>query len=210
MFNSKAMKEGFGQRYMDEDPDPTHNKFQKAIYALKYWLKYDVYYKIEGKFYMYHERITRSWAFAKHGWLSYDFDAHTIYPLLAFKLKRVKAALLVGHAIQEEEDMKALDEAITISERLSEDDYDWDYLREHDKKWGEIESDHIPNLDSNGKVLTYTWLMTRKGTTNVSPEVEAQETKEFRNCWEKGQTDRHNDVDRLGVLLRDYLPKWWD
>ena len=59
-------------------------------------------FPLQNNYYMIKERVSRSIAFARIGWLSYDFDAHTIWELLEFKLKRVHPVLLDGHAIQDD------------------------------------------------------------------------------------------------------------
>ena len=84
------------------------------------------------------ERSKRSYAFAKIGWKNYDFDSHPLFDLMAFKLRRIKKTLENGYAIHEEEDMKALAEAIEICDRIAKEDYESKYFEAHDAKWGEI------------------------------------------------------------------------
>lgn len=208
MFNSKALKGGFNGKYDDEDPNPNHGKFKRFLYKIKHFIKWEILYKIEGLYYRYKERIGRSLAFARFGWLNYDFDASTLYDLMAFKLKRVHAALLVGHAVQEDEDMDALKEAIALCERLYNERYEHKYNEEHDKKWGEIESEHIPIPDKDGKVRTYEWRSSRKGAN--TPELKEKERKEFMLCFENAEKDKHNDINKLAEIFKKYLNRWWD
>lgn len=174
-----------------------------------FWLKEHTIWKLESLWDRYTERIGRSYAFAKHGWLSYDFDAGTLWPLIAFKLKRIHPVLVNGHAIQEDEDMNALLEAIAICERLGNDEYENQYYELHNKKYGELDmkSDRVASVDADGKPLTYYCDMSRPG---VTPENEAQERAELRTVWENGERDLQADMDRLAFLLKNYSRKWWD
>ena len=86
------------------------------------------------------ERTLRSLAFAKHGWLSFDFDSAYIFNLMAFKLKRIYKCLENDQAIQTKEDMAYLKEAINICERLFDHNYDDKYHKAHDKKWGQLKT----------------------------------------------------------------------
>jgi hypothetical protein len=194
MFNSKEIKKGY---------------FCKPADGWWFWIKEHTVYWLEDRYHRYTERIGRSWAFARIGWLNYDFDFSTTWDLLAFKMKRIHKTLEEGHCVQEKEDMGALLEAIAICERLSLDQYKLKYHEEHDKKWGELETnlDEVASRDEKGHPLSYRWKSWRKG---VKPENEEQERQEFRQCWEKGENDRLADLDRLNVILKTYSMRWWD
>lgn len=178
-------------------------------YGFLFWLKSVTIWPISDCYSRYSERIKRSLAFAKFGWLNYDFDAHTVWGLLSFKLKRIYPVLLKGHAIQEEDDMKALLEAISICERLDRENYEGKYLDAHDFKYGKIKSRHdrVASLDANGKVLSYYYDQWRDG---VNKENEEQERVEFRECFESAEKDLQADVDRLFYILKNHLRSWWD
>jgi hypothetical protein len=209
MLRSKAIKEEASLKKAWTPRKKSETVLGKVYEAIREFVLFKIYYPPIDLFRRHKERIGRSLAYAKFGWLHYDFDSAFLYDLLAFKMKRLYDCLENGHAIQEDEDMAALKEAIQICERLHEDNYDDKYHEAHSAKWGEIESKYIPNYDSKGKILNYTWETWRKGTVNVSEEVKEQETKEFRECFEKGEADRKADIDRLAHLLKEHSSMWW-
>ena len=170
----------------------------------------NVYYRTTDTYAKYKERISRSLAYAKFGWLNYDFDFGFTYNLMEFKLKRLLKCLENGHAVQEEEDLNALKEMIKVVRRLHRERYDEKYLRLHDKKWGKTETLSIPKVGEDGKIRHYEYKSWKNSTKNASEEVKAQERREFRECWEKAEVDRCNDVDRLAELIKKHGPRLWD
>jgi hypothetical protein len=188
-------------------------RVRRDIEDFGFWqgIKYWTIYPIESWYHRYKERISRSWAFAKMAWLNYDFDAHTIWEILEFKLKRVLNVLEnFAHLEQQDEDLLALKEAIAICGRLHADDYDMIRHAEHDKKWGELPdwTTKPSTFDAKGKVLTHEIIMGERPL--VTPENKEQERKEFRESWEKAAEDRKADIDRLALLLKNHLQSWWD
>src|ERR1700734_4043833 len=93
---------------------------------------HDVYCFFRAKI----SRIKRALSYAKFGYTNYDYEASFIYPLIAFKLERVKKCLFNGYAVQEQVDLDALDEAVAICNRISAEDYEDKYMVAHDLKWG--------------------------------------------------------------------------
>jgi len=208
LFNSKAMKKGFEDRFEDEDPESSHGPIRKLLYKVNHFIKWEILYKIENFFHIHKERFGRMIAWARFVQYSYDFDAHTLYDIIAFKLIRVYAALSDGNAIQENEDMNALKEAISVCERLSKDTYNRKYLEEHDKKWGKLEEETIPQPDKDGGVRSYLMNMWRNNAN--TPELEQLERKEFVICYENGEIDRKADIDKLAEIFKNHLARWWD
>lgn len=203
MINAKRIIT-LSKRMIDEMNDVEGNVFQKLIY----FLKMNVYYPIESMYHRIIERSTRSYAFLKHGWLSYDFDSHTLYDLMAFKLKRIHVCLVDGHCEHKEEDLNALIEAIAICERLAHEQYDDKYHDAHSKIWGEIDTEHIPIYNEKGKIKHYQWKTSR---VNVKTEEDKKiETADFLKCFDLGEQDRIKDLDRLNVLFKEHLESWWD
>lgn len=203
MFDSKQLKEPTKYSLL------ALSKEGNFIHKSLYFLKSNLWYPIEDFYHTYSERISRSFAFAKIGWLNYDFDSNYVYGLMLFKFERIKKCLINGHAIQEKEDLDALDEIIVILSRLSKDDYDSKYHEEHNKKWGDLDCAHPPLLDKDGKPTGYYRLnMSRKGV--VTDEDKKIERVEFLRCFDVGEEDRIKDIDRLGFLLKNYMHKWWD
>jgi hypothetical protein len=203
MVNSKALKpKKFRWMYEDEE----RNVFGIVIY----FFQKNVIWPIDSFFNRSYERISRSHAYAKFGWLNYDFDFHCVYDLMNFKLKRLYVCLKFGHAVQEEEDMAALKELIKITYRLSYGQYDRKYHRAHTKKWGETKSESIPEYDDKGKIKWHRYEMWKDSTKDASEEVKAQERKEFRAIYDQGEADRVRDISRMAELLVKYSEKWWD
>lgn len=172
-------------------------------------LKDVFYYPIHDTYNMYSDRISRSLAFARFGWTNHDFDFGYTYQIMTFKLKRLHACLLDGHAEQEEGDLAALLEAIAICERLNLGDHDDKYLEVHDKKWGviEVNRDEVARRDENGKPTSYYWKTSRE---HVNDENKAQESKEFKKCFVNGEKDRCADIDQLASFLKTTSPRLWD
>lgn len=204
MLRSKALK----RNYFGKKREEPKTKLQKTLRFISDAFKTYIYWPVEHNYRVYSERISRSFAFARIGWLNYDFDSGFLYDLMSFKLKRIQKVLLDGHAIQENNDMDALKEAIKICDRLRECNYEDKYLRQHDKKWGGIRSKHIPNYDENGKHTTTTWQTSRAKAK--TPKQKTKERNEFRVCWESGEADRLADLTRLFEIFKNHERTWWD
>jgi hypothetical protein len=202
MINSKALK-GDWDRYDDPEKFPL---LKKIKHHAKMWLVYP----ITDNYRRYKERVKRSLAYAWFGWHNYDFDLSYAYRLFDFKLKRLYKCLENGHAIQEDEDMKALKELTKIVRRLGRRDYDNKYHRAHDRVWGKIESETIPNLDEKGEIINYSWNSWRSGTKSANKKTKDKERRQFRKCWENGEKDRIKDINRMAELLKLHGLKWWD
>lgn len=215
MFNSKALKT-LPKRFMTEEcgcPEGDHKDhsfFNKCLRTIGRFYMFNIYYPIESLFHRLHERIGRSMAFARFGYMNYDFDFHCVYELLVFKSKRVQRSLINGHAIQEKEDMDALQEFIDVCKRLSKENYEEQYYDALEVKWGKRpDFDMEPNVDADGEVRTYRMI------SYDPPNVKTEEDKilydkEQKGCWESGELDRRKDIDRMAELLKTYGPRWWD
>lgn len=206
MFKSKALKENFLE---DDGPSPKKDSgpISRAATSVYDFLKFNLYYTVTGFLGRYIERISRSLAFAKIGWLSYDFDSVHLYDLMAFKLKRLRKCLENGHAIQEDSDMKALTEAAKLCTRLFNERYDDVFHRSHDKKWGKIRTWFERSSDAEDRGMNYF----KSSRPNVaSDEEKSQERKDFLECYDKGEKLRRKDIDRLAEILKDHAPSWWD
>ena len=171
MLNPKTLKpKKFRWMYADE----TKSLLGNIVYGIKKYLIWPV----TDNFRILKERTKRSLAYARFGWLNYDFDMACAWDLFEFKLRRLYKCLENGHAIQEPEDMKALGELIKIVRRLGRGRYEDIYYRQLDKKWGKIESKTTPNYDNKGKITTYTYHSWRKNCPeDASEELKAREMK---------------------------------
>lgn len=156
----------------------------------------------------YYEKFSRVYAFARLGWDNYDFDSGYLYDVMIFKMKRLHAGLLTGYAIQEDEDMAALLEAIAICERLKDENHDDKYLDVHNEKWGAPEFDFGEKLTNADGSLT--WRSSCISRKNVTVANEELERVEYLECLNKAEADRLKDIDRLAEIFKKHLPKWWD
>lgn len=167
---------------------------------LKEYLKdlfIDIRYFIPDNYSMLKERIGRSLAFAKFGYMHYDFESAYLYSLMSFKLKRIKNSLENGCAVQEAENMAALDELITICDRLFNESHEDKYWDAHNTKWGE------PEFDCSGPF--------KINRANVNtPEEKEQELKDHMEIYPKAQADRDADIDRMAVILKKHQQTWWE
>lgn len=188
MFHSKSLKDF-----------PNYKPMNKV----KEFFLFSLYYPVGSFFSRLVERVSRSYAFAKFGYMHYDFDHVYLYTLMSFKLKRIKKCLENGHAVQEDHNMAALQEAIEICDRLGGEGYDDKYYDLLDQKWGESEFSFTP--DGNG---LSTFNSNRKN--RVTPEDHEQYNRELLAYMDSAELDRKNDIDRLADILKVNGPTWWD
>lgn len=205
MIISKAIKGTTPEEIEAEENARRTPKFLRPVVD---WILEHTYYPVESVFCRYYERISRSLAFARHGWMHYDFESAYLYDIMAFKLKRIYSVLETGHAIQEDEDMAALKEAIEICERLYKGNYEDKHYDAHSEKWGELVHESNPVFDEDGKIKWHTCELSRpKATTEAE---KAEELADLRKVWEKTEIDRKADIDRLAEILKKHEPAWWD
>lgn len=207
MNNSKAIK-GLPRKVALDYQEKPETFLAKIGQVIATAFKRYIYYPVDAFISRTHERASRSLAFAKHGWMHYDFESAYLYDIMAFKMKRIYECLENGHAVQEDEDMKALKEAIAICERLFKGNYDDKYYKAHDKKWGKMISKHIPEYDENGKIKYYRWESSRPKAK--TPKQKEKEVADLRQIWVNEEIDRKADIDRLAEILKNHEPKWWD
>lgn len=172
-------------------------------YGVSFWLKTWTYYPVSDFFTVYYESFRRSLAYARFGWKTIDYDAASMWELLAFKLKRIQLSLLNGPAIHFEVELSALAEAIEICLRLHLEEYELPYEKAHDEKWGEIQWQ-----DSTVKMEGFWALNITRA--NVTPENSDREYEESIKCHENALTDRNKDMDRLHEIFKNYSSRWWD
>lgn len=158
----------------------------------------DIWYYPQDIYHRLSERFGRSIAFAKFGYMHYDFESAYLYSLMSFKLKRIKNSLVNGSAIQEPEHMAALDELIVICDRLFNEIHEDKYLEEHEIKWGELDL-----TTKSGFVVT-------SRPNAVTDEQKEEQRKDLLAIYEKAQVDRDADIDRLAVILKKHQQTWWD
>ena len=135
----------------------------------------------------------------------YDFDAHCLYAIIEYKLKRVYPILEEGHAIQTQQDIKALRLAIKLAGRLDEDRYNMVEWDRHAKKWGEMKNWFTPVDDGTGNSY---WNSSRPNA--VTPEEQEKERLEMLAGYVRASAAMKRDEARLYGILSKYLRRWWD
>lgn len=135
----------------------------------------------------------------------YDFDGHCLFAIIEYKLKRLQETLTNGHAIQEDQDMKALKLAIKLSGRLKEDKYDLVAYDRINKKYGESKIWFEDCNDGSGN--SYMRSSRPKANTDLEKEQERNYTREQYNSCEYKRTREERIL--YAVLLK-YLRRWWD
>jgi hypothetical protein len=194
MLQSKAIKE-----FTDEKSSKIYSWWIGT--AVSKWY-YDFTWKFFGKPI---ERVKKVW-----GWywnvfrFDYDFDGHSLFAIIEYKLQRLEKVLIKGHAIQEPQDMKALKTAIKLAGRLKDDKYEIPFYERHNRKWGEMRSKFVPDK----KTGSTKWLTSRpKAKTKKQQE---EELKEFRAYYIAAEAQQKREEKNLYSILSKYLRNWWD
>lgn len=134
----------------------------------------------------------------------FDFDGHSLFGIIEYKLKRLEKCLENGCAIQDPKDIKALKIMIKLSKRLMEDNYENRFYRKHDQKWGESIwwSARIEGSTSTRCTFTRPNAKTDK--------QKARERKESLLGIELSNSIRLRDERWLYSLLSKHLRNLWD
>jgi hypothetical protein len=135
----------------------------------------------------------------------FDFDAHGLFRIISYKLKRVEKALIKGCAIQAEVDMKAIRIAIKLADRLDKDEYLDRAYRKHDAKWGIMKTWFTPCNDGIDNSI---WNSSRPNA-NTDAEKE-QERQDSRNIYMLEEVLQKRDEKLLYNILQKYLRTWWN
>ena len=179
-------------------------KMRKVLENIKEFLVEGVYCKSLWFVRRHIKNTKRALEYAYFAYNNHDWDHAYIYDLLAYKLKRVKKELANGCAIHEKEILEALDEAVLICRRISDDNYEEKYFEVHNKKWGDVKIEFVP-----AKRPGFTQLKTsRSGVANKKQQK--QERKEANAIYKQAEKDIQKDFDRLGFILKNYSRRWWD
>lgn len=197
MLNSKALKPG--NRY--------DTKNQSKFYM--WWLEsnisgyyYDTLYAIKKPF----KQIKKLYDWYVNVFKDdFDFDAHSLFAIIEYKLKRVQTSLTNGNAIQEDKDLHALELAIKLAGRLKVDNYEDRQHRHHDAKWGKTVSWFTPCDDGTGNSI---WNTSKPNA--VTEEEKAQEKKEFLDLYKISGNIRNRDEKWLYSILKNHLRNLWD
>jgi hypothetical protein len=202
MIRSKAIKDtdpqSIANRVAERKKRPIYNWWYNSPLS-DYWHKFTLFfkrpYRRAKKLYEWHKNVFSN---------DFDFDAHSIYAILEYKLKRIYPVLETGHAYQEDKDMQALRIAIKLAGRLKEDNYDMAEWDRHAKKWGELKTWFTPIEGSTNSM----WNSSRPNVK--TPEDEEQERTEMRAGYERGAAAKLRDQRNLFAILTKYMAVWWD
>lgn len=170
-------------------PDPI-TRVGKIWRNVSWVFMMNIYYPIDSFIGRYHERICRSLAFAKHGWLHYDFESAYLYDIMAFKMERIYKVLESGYGVQKSENMEALKEAIAICERLFAGEYEDKYIEDHYKEYPVTEIGDPEPKRTKAQGERY--------------------RKSLMKAMTDGEADRAADIDRLATILKKHESTWWD
>jgi hypothetical protein len=183
-------------------------------YGFMYWWGdtkvYDVYRYITVRF---PERLMRSIAFARHGWLNYDFDAHYVHELALFKLKRMKHCFIkYGHHSEEcsnyKPKMKSLTLCIKLLEKYCKDEHQTIHMDAHERKWGKLITWTTEDRESKTYGTLYEW-HSRRPNANTEEEKE-QEHKEFRAAYDADYNRNERILATAYRIMAKYHRYWWD
>lgn len=135
----------------------------------------------------------------------FDFDGHSLFAIIEYKLKRLEKCLINGHAHQDTKDMKALKLAIRLAGRLKEDKYDEVGYDRHVKKWGEAK--RWFELSEINKDLK-TWKASRPNVK--TPEDEKQCSDDLRAFYEESYARAKKEEKYFYNILHKHLRNLWD
>ena len=199
---SKKLKHSY---YLNDPIQDDDNFIKKAFY----WLKENTYDRWYGIYYRFRSKLTRAYSYAKFGWNNHDWASNYTLELMMFKLRRLQSCLNNGNSIQNDEDVKALQDILKVLNRLSKGRYDRKYRKIHDKKWGELRTWFTPVSTSSGKLSGSS--MWNHARANARSEEELkQERIDSSDCFYKAKADREADYERLGILMKGHFDNLWD
>ncbi len=153
-----------------------------------------------------HERVSRTYAYAKFGYSNADFDHAYLWDLVEFKLKRIHRCFKESAVRKHPRSyMAPLEQAIKLAKRFSEKDYSDPYFNKLQKKWGKGRFVKTAKSESE-KYTTYRTIRVKVKT----PEDKKQYLKEMRECWKAGERDRKKDIQKFAKIIEKHSQSWWD
>lgn len=162
---------------------------------------YDSYYKITGLY----SHIKKLYEWNKHVFINdYDFDGHSLFNIIVFKLKRIEKELINGHAVHEPKELQAIRVIIKLGQRLVDDEYNNRILDRHDAKWGQSEYWLTPDVDSE-----YFSFHSQRPKA-VFEKQKLQERKEYIDALHKCDSIKLRDKRLFFSLLNKHLDNFWD
>ena len=133
-----------------------------------------------------------------------DFDAHSLYGIIEYKLKRTQKRLLDNNYVEfSKQELQGLKLAIKLAGRLDQFDYGERGNRKHNAKWGELEIWFTPLPNGN-----FSFHGMRPNA--IFEKDKKQETKEFREIFQLEDKLHKREQKWLFGILQKYLNRWWD
>ena len=184
----------------------TENSFVEKVWEVYHYFRHTL-----------PERISRSFAYARFGWLNYDFDYSCIHELLLFKLKRM-VYVFETYGYHSEEcsnyppKMKSIKLTIKLLEKYCNNDYSR-FLDMHEKKWGPRTVKHIP-VDALGNIVPreeakYFRFKTSHKNAVTDAEIK-QEREEFLKAYDKDEREKEKHLRWAYEIITKYHRYWWD
>lgn len=137
-------------------------------------------------------------------WNDRDWDWIFWVEMNVKKLDGMEKSIRSGHHLYGWRDADNIHKAILALNRILEDDYHENAFRNHDRKWGKLETSFGPP-DDKGCVE---WLG-RRGKATTEKEKE-QERRESRKLFKHSEYMKHQDLEFANKIITKYLFHWWD
>lgn len=193
MIDSKALKDG-----------PEKSKLY--YWWIDSWIG-DQYYAfvrnfIKNPIYQVKRLLAWYWNVLRH---DYDYDGHSLFGIIEYKLKRLEKALINGHAIHEPTDLKALKVAIKLAGRLKEAKYEEAGYDRIERKWGKL---IIWFTDIPGKPDYSTMHSKYEKEKDDLDKIMVRD--EVRANFVASHNRQKREEKWLYAILLKYLGKWWD
>ena len=136
----------------------------------------------------------------------FDFDGHSLFAIIEYKLKRMEKVLVKGHAIQDPKDLRALRLAIKLSGRLKDDGYEMKSYDRFEKKWGRMETWMTP-FDRGGEEM-FSWHSRNPKAIYEKDKIECR--KDRLDMYIAADKKMRREQKWLYAILHSHLRNWWD
>lgn len=136
----------------------------------------------------------------------YDWDYAYILKLLAYKLKRTRECILSNNIVVSAPKIaKQIQEVETLLNRVTEDSYEDEILKEFHKKYGRLRTIKLPT-NKEKPHLVPVQLKFRKETKENSAQIH----REFRKLLQKAHRMKERDLNKAFDLMKKNIWGWWD
>ena len=159
-------------------------------------------------FSIFRERLFRSLAYAKQGWMSFDFDSHCALRDFCWKLERI-AKHLETHAITTtcHKDAKKIRQVVYLFNRVMDDDYYQENCKPIDEKYGErVFAWDVKDDDDqdNNRHTIY------RGRSKQTPENKEIIEELEKKAMQQAIYQRERDWSYALNIIKKYFFQWWD